>query len=144
MPTASKKALSKIFDTINFEGWEDELEWKNDHILICRLGCRSMAPYYPEGSIIIADTRERWPLDGDIYLLQFPYGTKGQKMAPQVAKLFYHYDRGKAGIRVVDNRSETAIDKEYPRIMPLEPEEIKTRKIKWILGRVWGVLNRFG
>jgi len=103
-----------------------------------------MAPYFPEGSIIVADTRERWPRDGELYLVQFNVDKAGkQKWAPQVVQVFYHLSLSKPGLMVSDNRPESKIDPVNPRIIYTEPEEFEARRIKWILGRVWGVLKRF-
>lgn len=143
MPEVSKKAFLATLDTINFGEWEHEFEWKSDYLLLYRLRGDTMSPYYPQGSVIIADTRERWPRDGELYLCQFPLGTTGKKWGPQVAYISWSYNDGKAGFRIKDNRIETEYDKQPPRIRSVTQEEYKAQQVEWILGRVWGVLGRF-
>ncbi len=134
------QASPAIQDTIHFGEWEHEFKRHKDYLLIHELGANTMAPFCPAGSIIIADIRERWPMDGELYLVQFDFGKTGKKWSPQVAEVFWHHDLRSTSLKVRDSRVPP---RETPLIIPLEPVELEARRIKWILGRVWGVLKRF-
>lgn len=140
MQESTSKALPTIRDITDFGEWGREFKRHKDYLLIHELRANTMAPFCPAGSIIIADTRERWPMDGELYLVQFDFGKTRQKWAPQVAEIFWHHDLRSTSLKVMDSRIPP---RETPFIMPIEPEELESRKIRWILGRVWGVLKRF-
>ncbi len=107
---------------------EDGFVWKDEHIFLHRLGVNTYKPLIPAGSILLVDSRSRWPIDGSLYLLRF--GTAW----PQIALITpWRNEKRQFGFNVwLEGLERKASFFEH------EVREGKDRVVEWVLGRIIG------
>ena len=98
-----------------------------------------MSPWIPQGSVVLVDTTKKWPLSNELYLVRYHLS-----LAPQLKRI--HWIKPTAGKpHKLELRDEHVYygQKKQREHYGLKPEEWETREIKWIMGRVMGVVAMY-
>jgi len=111
---------------------DDGFVWKDEHIFMHRLSVNTYQPLIPAGSILLVDSRSRWPISGNLYLLRFGDLFAGD---PQMAFISAGRTReSQFGFHVwLEGLQRKASFFEHE--VPIG----KDRVVEWVLGRIIGV-----
>ena len=143
-----KNRLLPALVKLGFDNWEEIFDTRKDDILIQRIMDSSMSPFIPEGSIVLADTSCRWPIEGEIFLVQYnPQFVPHLKYicwmaykAPNPQKRKFHpltvqcRDFSYGTWKTYKGRREN---------IRITPEEAEARRVNWIVGRVIGAVTMY-
>ena len=103
-------------------------KYNDDHIVMIRVnGDGIRGSYYQAEEVAIIDTTERWPRDGGLCLISMKYDK--DKYIYSIRNIYYSVK----GFKLFDPNKP---DEQY--FKELTDEEIETRVVSWIVGRLLG------
>lgn len=135
---AYKERLLPAITKLGFDEWEEIFRTRKDDILVHRVDINTMIPWIPKGSVALVDTTKKWPLSGELYLVDYCIAQ------PMLKRIVWTKAAGKP--YVLELREEYIPyggKKQRPDRHTVSLEELEIRKLDWIIGRVIGVVAMY-